>query len=46
MLKKNNYVLYDDMLDVSTITEKLKKYVHTFKKVDEHYKWFSVEPVE
>lgn len=46
MLKKNNYVLYDDMLDVSTITEELKKYVHTFKKVDEHYKWFSVEPVE
>ena len=41
-----DYVLYDDMLDVSTITEKLKKYVHTFKKVDEHYKWFSVEPVE
>ena len=29
MLKKNNYVLYDDMLDVSTITEELKNmFIH------------------
>ena len=41
---KNNSITYSNNLDASTMTDKLKKYSHTFKKVDEEYKWFNVEP--
>ena len=40
---KNAYITYNENLNVSTMTDKLKKYVHTFEKIDEKYKWISVE---
>lgn len=40
---KNAYITYNENLNVSTMTDKLKKYIHTFEKIDEKYKWISVE---
>ena len=40
---KNAYITNNENLNVSTMTDKLKKYVHTFEKIDEKYKWISVE---
>lgn len=41
--EKNTYITYSEDLNVSTMIDKLKKYVHTFEKIDEKYKWISVE---
>lgn len=40
-----NSITYNENLDASTMTPKLKKYEHTFKKIDGNYKWVSVEGV-
>lgn len=41
--EKNTYITYSEDLNVSTMIDKLKKYVHTFEKIGEKYKWISVE---
>ena len=41
--KENTYITYSEDLNVSTMIDKLKKYVHTFEKIGEKYKWISVE---
>ena len=41
--EKNTYITYSEDLNVSTMIDKLKKYVHTFEKKGEKYKWISVE---
>lgn len=43
--ESQNLISYNENLDASTMTPKLKKYEHTFKKIDGNYKWVSVEGV-
>ncbi len=38
-----NGITYVEGLDASTMTNRLKKYVHTFEKIDGNYKWINIE---